>query len=113
MRRQLGDLVAQPVQFRDGFGGGVDGCRVAVHGAPPSYPGATLHPVLGGTLGRSGPAIRDGEMIFASAVHAPPSRDARGPLEPTSAGDCRLSTVPPGRDCQAETSRLATWRMAG
>jgi hypothetical protein len=35
MRRQLGDLIAQPVQFRDAAEGGADGCRVDVHGEPP------------------------------------------------------------------------------
>jgi hypothetical protein len=40
MRRQLGDLIAQPIQFRDGSEGGADVCRtpsrfsVDLHGDP-------------------------------------------------------------------------------
>ncbi len=37
MRRQLGDLIAEPVQFRDGSEGHADGCRVDLHGEPPFY----------------------------------------------------------------------------
>ena len=63
MRRQLGDLIAQSVQFRDGSEGGADGCRVDFHGEPPST-GATLHPGFGATLERSGRAMRARAMIL-------------------------------------------------
>ena len=95
MRRQLGDLIAQPVQFRDGSEGRADGVEWISMASLPST-GATLHPGFGAALERSGRAMRKRAMIFRSGLLG---RQAPGPCEPLgrhppSAADTRRATAP-------------------
>ena len=77
VRRQLGDLIAQLIEFRDVLRSGESGWRVNLHGALPSAR-ATVHPDFGGPGSRQGERSQD-EKGFGSG---PLGWAAARPLEP-------------------------------
>ncbi len=76
---ELGDLVAHPLQFRDGSEGHADGCRVDLHCGPPFYwsdstPRFRSH-LRASTAGDPGRAV-----IFRPLTSGRPSPGPCGPL---------------------------------
>ena len=108
MRRQLGDLVAQPVQFRDGAEGHADGCRVDLHGEPPFYwgdstPGFRSRP---GAL-RTGDAGTSDDFSFGPA--RPPST---GPVRAAGPASTERNRHSPSYRASAVKRRMQAGRTS-
>ncbi len=86
VRRQLGDLVAEPVQFARRAPAWRRSSGEWISMASPPSAGATLHPVFGATWERPGRAIPGRGMIFGPL---PPGRASPAPGGP-------LGRHPPG-----------------
>jgi len=79
VRRQLGDLVAQPVELCNTIVRGNDAERIYLHGESPASIEATLHPDFRGLSDRAGRTRRRREMIFGQLARRCEASGSCGP----------------------------------
>ena len=117
MRRQLGDLVAEPVQIRGLQGGGNE--RASFHARVSLRLGRLYTAVFGATCEPPERAIQDARSKFFDLPVLSPIAGPVRAAEAAFAGHRRHAALSTGRSCQAETAavmpppaRPSLWRRS-
>jgi hypothetical protein len=106
VRRQLGDLVAQPVEFRGRLQGGWDVWRMDLHSGSPSCWGDST-PRISSHLRASRTGDSGRAMLFRPPHVRPPIATPVRAAGPAFARHCPHAALAVGRSCQAKISRSA------